>query len=980
MQTYSTLIAEKKLAMRIGLVAVSALTVFVGAQAVADEVDFAREIRPILAANCFDCHGPDPADRKANLRLDVNDGLTEPRNGRRILVPGKPDESELFRRIASSDPDYRMPPPSSGKTLTDAQIARIKQWIEEGAKWEQHWSFRPVRAPRVPLPHRIAWCRNPIDAFVLARLEREKLTPSPRADRYTLVRRLYLDLLGIPPTPEEADRFVADPRPDAVERLVDRLLNSVAFGERWARIWLDLARYADTQGYEKDNRRTIWRYRDWLIEAINADMSYDQFTIEQLAGDLLPNPTMDQLIATAFHRNTMTNTEGGTDDEEFRVEAVADRVQTTMQVWMGLTFQCARCHNHKYDPITQEEYYKVFAFFNNTADHDRPDEYPTIPTPTRLQQWEKARLENEIAALERELSRRTEDRVAAFETWLRAATPRAQNAQFDHWLIAGPIADLKVDKLQQPPLPEATGQSDRLVIGEREYAWKETAEPEIGSSPGVYLVVRTFRVEKPERVALKVSSAGAIRVWLDDRLVAPKDAKADGVETILDVSPGRHRVVIACQREKGKFDFAARIELENVPDEAAQLLRQSSGEADRTIRDQLWSVWTRFAPELAPLREKIARLRKKLAAIRPPTTPILQELPPEKRRKTHVLIRGSFLNPGKEVEPDTPSIFPPFPSDAPRNRLGFARWLVSRDNPLTSRVAANRIWEALWGRGLVATSEDFGSQGEPPSHPELLDYLAVTFMDHGWSRKALIREIVTSAAYQQSSAVTPELRERDPYNVLLARGARFRLDAELLRDQALAAAGLLSRKVGGPSVMPHQPDGVWQVVYSSDRWVLSPGEDRYRRGIYTFWRRTSPHPAMVAFDAPSREVCTIRRVRTNTPLQALVTLNDPQFWEAAQGLAREVLRKADLTDPEQRLIYAFRRVRVRPPTFGELERLHRLLEETSTYIASRPESDVKKLATDPIGPLDQGLDLHEAATWSVVCNVLLNLDGVLTRD
>lgn len=944
----------------------------------ADEnaVDYARQIRPILAANCFDCHGPDPNARKGNLRLDQPDGWSTPRSsGRPVVAPGRPEDSELYRRITSDDPAYRMPPANSGKVLTEAQIELIRRWIEQGAHWEQHWSFRPIRRPVVPLPSGIDWCAGPIDAFVLERLNREGVRPSPQADRYVLVRRLYLDLLGIPPTPEEADAFVSDPRPDALERLVDRLLNRVAFGERWARIWLDLARYADTQGYEKDARRTIWRYRDWLIDALNADMPYDQFTIEQLAGDLLPNPTLDQLIATAFHRNTMTNTEGGTDDEEFRVEAVADRVQTTMQVWMGLTFQCARCHNHKYDPISQKEYYEIFAFFNNTADSDRPDEYPTIETPTRLQMLERERLKAELAAARADLAKKSEARIAAFEAWLTNSRARLAAIDEGHWYMTGPISDparLTADVVASLDLAQDP------VIGER-YRWQRVEAPRVGENPGLYLLARRVVNSRRERIRVKIEAAGPVRLWLDGAQLDASSKKATVLDRTVDLDEGAHLFVVAVQRAAGKWQLAVQFELDGLPGTAARLLRQDE-DSNARAREQLWNQWIALAPELASVRARIADLERKLAAIKPPTTPILRELPPDKARKTHVLVRGSFLNPGEEVQPNTPAVFPPFPEDQPRNRLGFARWLVSRDNPLTARVAVNRMWEALWGRGLVVTSEDFGSQGEPPSHPELLDYLAVQFMDHGWSRKAVVREIVTSAAYRQTSAVSPELLARDPYNVLLARGARFRLDAEFLRDQALAAAGLLSQKVGGPSVMPHQPEGVWQVVYSSDRWILSPGEDRYRRGIYTFWRRTSPHPAMVAMDAPSREVCTIRRIRTNTPLQSLVSLNDPQFWEAAQGLARETLRHLPEASVEERLSYAFRRAAVRPPYPEELGRLARLYEEVSAYLARKSPEEVRALATEPIGPVPEGMSEQDLAAWSVVCNVLLNLDAVLTRN
>jgi hypothetical protein len=637
-----------------------------------------------------------------------------------------------------------------------------------------------------------AWAKSDIDRFVLSRLEKEGWSPSPSADRARLLRRVSLDLTGIPPTSAEVDAFLADKSPQAYEKSVDRLLASPRYGEHWAAWWLDLARYADTQGYEKDNRRTIWRYRDWVIRALNQDLPFDQFTVEQIAGDMLDNPTIDQRIATAFHRNTMTNTEGGTDDEEFRVAAVVDRVNTTFQVWMATTMNCCQCHSHKYDPFTQREYYRFFALLDQTEDADRNNEAPTIRTPTAEQAKQRQQLQSKLDAAKSELA------------------------------------------------------------------------------------------------------------------AAGDDAK---------------------KKEE--------------------------------------------------INKQVADLEKQLKAVRITTTPIMRQLPPDRQRKTHFMIRGSFLSKGDEVRPGLPLVLPPLEEGQPMNRLGMAHWLVSRENPLTARVLANRFWEQLFGTGLVQTSEDFGTQGDLPTHPELLDHLAVSLMEDGWSMKRLLKRIAMSSTYRQSARVSPELLEKDPLNRLLARGPRVRLSAEQLRDQALAASGLLHEKLGGPSVMPPQPAAIWQVVYSGDRWTTATGSDRYRRALYTFWRRTSPYPSMTTFDAPSREFCVVRRIRTNTPLQALVALNDPAFVEAAQALARKAVAEGG-ESAKDRVAFAFRRCLARSPSEKEIVRLVSLLDTELEHYRSDAVA-ARAMATDPLGPLPANADAAELAAWTVVANVILNLDETITK-
>ena len=758
----------------------------------ADTVRFNRDVRPILAGNCYTCHGQDARARKGRLRLDTRAGVFK-RKGGAVVVAGKPQESDLYLRVAAGDPTERMPPTTSGKALTPQQVATLKRWIEQGARWEEHWSLVAPHKPALPPGRDVQWGRNEIDRFVLARLESEGLRPSPEADRYALARRLALDLTGLPPTVAEVDHFVDDRDPLACEKFVDRLLQSPAYGERWAQLWLDLARYADSKGYTDDGPRSIWRYRDWVIRALNANMPFDQFTTEQLAGDLLPKATADQILATAFHRNTLANDEGGTNDEEFRVAAVVDRVNTTFQVWMGLTMACAECHDHKFDPLKQDDYFRVFAIFNNTEDADRNDEAPVMETWAPGEQAKAMGYQLGIAALEKELK---------------------------------------------------------------------------GTKPN--------------------------------------------------------------------------------------------------------------APEYKKLQGEIAGLRKQRAALKPVRTPIMRELPPGRRRKTHVLVRGNFLDKGKEVTEGVPGVLPPLPPGQPANRLGLARWLVDPKNPLTARVTVNRLWEQLFGTGLVETSEDFGLRGQLPSHPALLDWLAVRLIEERWDLKKMIRLMVLSAAYRQSSRVTPALLERDPHNRLLTRGPRVRSSAETIRDQALFVSGLLSRKMYGPAVRPPQPRAGLNAAFGgSIDWTTSTGEDRLRRGVYTQLRRTRPYPSMATFDAPNRTVCTVRRPSTNTPLQAFVTLNDPVFVEAAQALGRRLVREGGATI-EGRARHGFRLCLARPPSAKELSRLVALYHKAVERYRKDPKQ-AEQLATQPLGPLPKGIDPVEAAAWTVVGNVLLNLDEMFSK-
>jgi mono/diheme cytochrome c family protein len=810
------------------------------------KVDYNREVRPILAKNCFACHGQDEAKRAKGLRLDRRESAVKPlKSGETAIVPGDPDSSELILKVTDEDETLRMPPKKSGNRLTSAEVEILRRWIEQGAEYRAHWALIAPQAAPLPDVTDRAWPRNGIDSWILARLEKDGLKPSPETDRYMLLRRVTLDLRGLPPTPSEVTHFMQDQAAGAFERAVDRFLDDPAFGERWARMWLDLARYADSAGYGSDPLRpNIWRYRDWVIDAFNRNRPFDHFTLEQIAGDLLPHPSLDERIATAFHRNSMTNTEGGTDDEEFRVAAIKDRVDTTMQVWMGLTMGCAKCHSHKFDPITHAEYYKFYAFFNQTADNDRPDESPFIPAPTSQILTRAQRIEAQIAAL-----RKT----------LETPTPALSTAQSK---------------------------------------WESS-----------------------------LRSAGA---------AARKDLPKE-IQAILD----------------------------------RPLEKRTKADADALAR-HFGSV----APELKAVRDQIAVLEKSKPTV--PSVPVMVELPTERRRVSRILRKGNFLDPGDVVEPGVPEALHPFPKGAPQNRLGLARWLVDPRNPLTARVSVNRYWAQIFGTGLVESEEDFGTQGEPPSHPELLDWLAVRYQESGWNTKALVRLIVTSATYRQSSQVRPEHLEKDPRNRLLARAPRVRLEAEMVRDQALALSGLLSRKIGGPSVFPPQPDGLWQAAFNGQRtWSTSQGQDRHRRGLYTFWRRTVPYPSMAVFDAPSREICAIRRIRTNTPLQSLVTLNDPVYVEAAQALARRIVREGG-ANAQSRARYGLQLCLCRPPRPEQLEPLIALYTaEYQRYTRNQPAA--VNLATDPLGPLPAGMEPADLAAWTTVANVLLNLDAVLTK-
>jgi mono/diheme cytochrome c family protein len=1017
-----------------------------GPKAVAGDVDFNRDIRPILSRNCFDCHGPDSKQRKADLRLDTRAGAFADLGGHAAFVAGKPNESEALRRMLSGDPDERMPPPKTGKKPTDAQIDLIRRWIAQGAKWSEHWSFVPPTRPAVPEIREADWSRNAVDRFILARLEQENLKPSPEADRVTLLRRVSLDLIGLPPTLAEVDSFLADKSPGAYTRQVDRLLASPHYGERWGRLWLDAARYADSDGYEKDKLRQVWFYRDWVTNAFNRDMSYDQFVVEQIAGDELPHPTQDQIVATGFLRNSMLNEEGGVDPEQFRMEAMFDRMEAIGKSVLGLTIQCAQCHNHKYDPLTQEEYYRLFAFLNN-------DYEANVAVYTPDEQRHRADLFRQIREIEGDLQHRSPDwseRMARWEesvhnnqaTWtvVRPAPEDLIPGGQKHYLLAdgsilaqgyAPTKDVteirvktkapnitafRLELLNDPNLPlNGPGRSIKGTCALTEF--EVTAAPLDAPSKtvAVKIVRATADVNPPETPldAIFDDKSGRRRVTGPINFAIDHDDKtAWGV----DIGPHRRNLprkavfvaekpisfpggavlTFALSQKHGGWNSddnqnnnlgRYRLSVTNAPNAIADPLPQNVRTILAVPREKrtpaqvaaLFSYWRTTIPEWKESNEAIERLWRQ----HPEGSSQFVLKARQMARDTHVLTRGNFLTPERTVSPGVPSFLQPLPPAAPPTRLTFARWLTERRSPTTARAIVNRVWQTYFGVGIVSTSEDLGSQSETPSHPRLLDWLAVEFMDHGWSLKWLHRQIVTSATYRQSSVVTPENYARDPYNRLLARGPRFRVDAEIVRDIALETSGLLYSRLGGRSVFPPAPDFLFlpPASYGPKVWYEEKGPERYRRALYTFRYRSVPYPALQTFDAPNGDFSCVRRVRSNTPLQALTSLNEPLFLECARALALRTLWKGG-SDEHERLTYAFRRCLSRPPSADETAALLALLEKETKHFRSDESSALAFAANDSktAPALPAGATVDELAGWTAVSRVLLNLDETITKE
>jgi hypothetical protein len=1142
-----------------------------------ERVEFNRDIRPILAGNCLKCHGQDEKRRKGDLRLDTREGALAEREGRPAVVPGKPGASELIRRVTAADESERMPPSKSGKRLGERETALLRRWIEQGAEWQGHWAFLPPQRPPLPRVRDASWARTPLDSFILARLEAEGLRPSPEADRVTLARRLALDLTGLPPTPVEVDAFVQDSSPDALERLVDRLLASPRHGEHMARYWLDLARYGDTHGLHLDNYREIWPYRDWVIRAFNDNLPFDRFVTEQLAGDLLPPPsqaegpweTLDPQVASGFNRCHVTTSEGGSIEEEVYCRNVFDRVETFGQVFMALTFTCSRCHDHKYDPITQKDYYGLFALFNSLdgseLDGNKKDPAPVVKVPAPAEKAELTRLDAEIRKVENRMNGPLAEVDAAQQRWEKdlAARLRAQWAALDvhsfkatgeaalseqpdksvaaggHRLVyevtaraAAASHALRLEVL--PPVPPPAGETAiafslseveaelmgtdgtrtpvdlhaaravapqpdpavaNLIDGKPQTAWTGDARkspavvllakssfgpgelrvrlahegdharqpvprfrisatpdegllrgiapstrgpwlrlgllpaadgktayrtdfgPEQGVDPakahgellwtpvadpgdkkpfalpegvGATYLTRVITSPSPRKMTILLGSDDAVRVWLNGRAVLSKDVqrkfKQDEDKVEIGLESGENRLLFKVANygtagSRFSFEIASEETADFLADVAAALEAPAGKRNDaqkallrtRYRRDH-WPEWRALSGRLADLRAAEKSILDVL-----PTSLVFKERGAP--RDAYILKRGEYDKRGDKVGRGTPASLPPLPPGAPLDRLGLARWLLSPTHPLTARVAVNRFWQQLFGTGLVKTSEDFGLQGEPPSHPELLDWMAVQFVEDGWDVKRFMRRLVTSAAYRQTSRVTPELLHRDPDNRLLARGPRFRLDAEMMRDQALFLSGLLVEKVGGPSVKPPQPDGLWEAVgYTGSntyRFARDPAEKVFRRSLYIFWKRTSAPPMMTLFDAPSRESCIARRERTNTPLQALLLMNEPQFVESARHLAQRALKEGGRS-PEERAAWLVRQAALRPASPDDVADLVGVYRAQRAIFDRDPDAAGKAVAFGDLPP-DPSAEPAELASWMMVAGVVLNLDEVLNK-
>jgi mono/diheme cytochrome c family protein len=1030
----------------------------------ATAVDFSRDIEPILESRCYGCHGSkNPAK---GLRLDMRGGAIQGGDSGPAIIPGNSEQSLMVRRLLGLDGQSRMP--KTGDPLSAAQIALIRSWIDQGAHWPDssvtaggsarpapqhspHWAYRSPARPPLPPVRNVAWVRTPIDRFVLARLEREGLAPSPEAPLEMLVRRVSLDLIGLPPSPREVDEVLADAARDggdaAYSSLVDRLLASPHYGERWARPWLDLARYADSHGFEKDLPREMWKYRDWVIDALNRDMPFDRFTIEQIAGDMLPNATPEQIVASGFHRNAMTNEEGGIDPEEALYEVLVDRVNTTATVWLGTTLGCAQCHDHKYDPFSQKDYYRLMAFFGNNdyqvrtfGDGTRFFE-PVIDLPTPEQEARRKTIQAEIDRLNKEMTTETPALERDQALWEEAMRLEASS----QWTVLTPTSVSATGGVDLTPAPDGSVIAAGANPGETIYTIEAVATlPRVtairvealpdaslpgggpGRDPYGNFQLNGFEVaagdSSPGFGAIKADdSAGAVsldtffpkslprdvyapRGWridasrqetrlprqivftFDRPWTPPTPAVAQGSITTRSEA-GRLRIRLKHQgtavgQSIGRFRLSATASdtpqrVVEIPARLRPVLALPAADRSDQQRKDLGAFYRTVAESLKPTRDRIADLQKELKALGIPTALVMRERVSNEPPSAYVRRRGSFTDKGDQVSAGVPEILHPLGGDQVPNRLGLAHWLVDERNPLTARVAVNRAWEQFFGQGIVETSEDFGVQGAPPSHPELLDWLATELVGSGWRTKALHKLIVMSATYRQSSAAPPSLVERDPYNRLLARASRFRMEAEMVRDTTLAVSGLLSRKVGGPSVFPPQPEGIWDIPYSNEKWIPSEGEDRYRRGLYVFIRRSATYPSLIAFDATSREHCSVRRVRTNTPLQALTTLNDEAFFEAARAFAVRMLGEtpAPVTN-ERRAEYGFRLAVTRTPTPDEVARIVGSYTRQLERFRKEPGAAVRAIQ----GYADGGVDAAEQAAWTLVANALLNLDEALTRQ
>ena len=1040
------------------------------AQQTSRRVDFSLDIRPIFAKHCFACHGPDHAAREAGLRLDTQDGASKVDSKKAAIVPGDSSASELFRRISTRNDDQRMPPIDAGDAVSLRELELIRRWIDDGAKWQQHWAFVPPQRGQIPRAHDKWTVLNPIDNFVHARLEEEGLQPSSFADKPTLIRRVTLDLTGVPPTPEEVDEFVHDDSPDAYEELIDRLLASPHYGERLSIPWLDAARYADTHGYLFDTERSMWRWRDWVIDAFNRNQPFDEFTIEQLAGDLLPNATLSQKIATGFNRNHLINNEAGAIPNEYLVENIVDRVNTTATVWMGVSLSCCQCHDHKYDPFSQKEYYQLYAFFNTIPelglDGLNTNARPLMKAPTVLDRNNLAEVQRRTSSAELRLDALASQIEAGQGKW-EASYARPEQVPKEGRLAHWPLDKTPDDFVRQSfgknlPKPQTVFEAAPAsyaagVLGEAASLaglgyvnagdrFNFTANDTFSFTAWVHLTTKNGRQsivsrmqnnkklfrgytlqlfagmpsfflvnQFPEKL-MQVQGHTSLEPdrWYHLAVTYDGSGKAAGVQLYVDGELQRPTIVIdkltgpittnrdfwignghPAAKLKGLVDdvhvfgrVLSQEEVSRLPGLSIQSLlaidaNRRNDEQARRVREFYLSnhaptKWREPYQALTKLREELVRRERAL-----PTVMVMKEQ--ESPRETRLLVRGAYNNPGEKVTANTPDVLPPLDPQLPKNRLGLARWLVDPNHPLTARTTVNRFWQMYFGTGILKTSEDFGVRGERPSHPELLDWLAREFVASGWDVKAFQRLIVTSATYRQSSKAAPELLHRDPENRLLARGPRVRLTAEMIRDQALFASGLLASTIGGPSVKPYQPDGLWREVafdfsganLTAQIYQPEAGANLYRRSMYTFWKRTAPPPTMLLFDAPDRERCVVRRERTNTPLQALALMNDPTYVEAARRLAERVMRETD-SGPD-RIRAAFRLVTARYPKQMELSALLALLERRRAAFAMNVDQADALLAVGE-STFDASLPRAELAAYTMVANVILNLNESIIKD
>ena len=956
------------------------------------EIDFNRDVRAILADNCVRCHGPDPHVRKGKLRLDTKDGLFAKRSDGAIIVPGKPEQSLLIERITAAEPSDRMPPPDSKLSLDAGEIEILRRWIAEGAKWEEHWAFVTPGEIESPATASDDWCRTPVDGFILQRLKAEGLAPTPEADRRTLIRRVTLDLTGLPPTPEEVEAFLNDGQPGAYERVVDRLLGSVRYGERMALAWMDAARYGDSSVHHADGPRFMWPWRDWVIDAYNSNMPFDQFTVEQLAGDLLPNATIAQKVASGFNRNHGTTDEGGAIDEEYRVEYIVDRVKTTSTVWLGLTMECAQCHDHKYDPISQKEYYQFYAYFNRSADRGMQTRNGNAPPLVRVLDDERRKQIDEANTKKAELEKRRETikpEEAEIREWIATSRSEANvEPKWGPWLVVGPFPAANAGEafsknFGPEPLPDfAASYGDKKWSEDKKFKEGAPYNLSIGQNSAYYFA-RTVNSPAARSIGLSLGSDDGLQVWANGESVlsnnTSRGVQAGQDSVAVKLKKGDNVLLFKVNNQGGPSGFYYKAG-ESLPDAIGKLLA-----ADKLDDESLKSLRAYYADKVWTGRAEINREIEALAKTAKdlengaPTSMVLADM--KSPRMTYILERGHYDSPRKDevIEPGVPDCLPALPESSPPNRLGLARWIVDPQHPLTARVTINRYWQLLFGTGLVSTMVDFGTRGDAPSHAELLDYLARDFVDSGWDVKRMIKMLVTSATYRQSSNVSDTLVERDLPNRLLARGVRRRLQGEFIRDQALAVSGLLNGVVGGPSTKPYQPPGIWNEVSLNGglRYQRDSGDKLYRRGMYIYWKRSAPSPSMRIFDAPTREKCVIERQLTNTPLQALVTLNDIQFVEAARAFAGRVLSRSG--EFATRLNYAFLLATARPADDVRHRALGRLYESQLATFRAHPER-----ATELLGfgesKRDEKFDAAEHAAWTMVTSAILNLDEVLTKE